>query len=64
MLSAGLDGRQSNKQPTVRYILHRWRRRMRASYQEMRATPFDIILSDLEYIGIEEELRNNKAQSN
>lgn len=35
---------------------------MKVSYLEMRNTPLDVILADLEYIGIERTIRAKKAQ--
>lgn len=62
MLSAAADGRESNERPSFRYTLHLWRRKMRASYQDMRRTPLDVIRSDLEYIDIEQTIRAAKAE--
>lgn len=36
-----------------------WRRRMHVSYNEMLVTPIDVILADLDMIGIEQKY--NKA---
>lgn len=43
-------------------MLFTWRRAMNASYAQARATPLDVIKADLEYIGIEEQVKKKKSE--
>lgn len=52
-------GKSSDKELPLRFIMHQWRRMMRASYQEMLDTPIDVIFADLEYIEIERAFTPN-----
>lgn len=62
MLSAAYDGKDSQQTPTLDYLLYRWRREMRVSYQEMASTPFDVLMRDMEYISIERTIERSKSK--
>lgn len=62
MLSAAYDGETVDMQPTFNYIRYRWQKEMKADYASFRSTPLDIIMSDLEYISLERQVRSSKAK--
>lgn len=64
MMSAAYDGLKTNHQPTLRYLMHQWRREMNVGYSELEKTPIDIILSDLEYINIERAYSRSRVNKN
>lgn len=62
-LSAAHDGKESNQALSIHYLMYKWRRIMHVSPREAAVTPIDVILRDLEYIGIERTISAAKAKS-
>lgn len=61
MLSAAHDGIETDEAGSWRYMTYIWRKEMHADYQTMRDTPLDVIKADLEYMGLEAQIRKAKS---
>jgi len=55
-LSAMRDGRSADEDPPVSYLLYVYRRKFGLSWQELLATPIAVIVQDIEYMNLENQL--------